>query len=700
MVFCNRTGTEDDVVYAGTSAVIGIKEGEVNVYGILGRGEKSLLIVDTENSPIGKLINRPDDEEEEALNGQKMISAITGVNPFSDLGSILNQGNTAQGPTETMANGHTSSNNPGTTLATSLEETRILPVKASFRHIPQPPSEMTPASTTSSGTPFIPSAQSTKSTNSPNQTTGSSTRGKLPPIRTSFGQIGTTSKSRRERPSAIETPTSSRLARSKQSFKDTAPDDPRSAPSQMSYEASRPFLDTPVTSAVRLNAPAVDTAPALSRGRQPDLDYASKQTLGQRDTAASTSIARRLPRAQSADNFRYPEQRARRKRSDAALAQAPSPELYSIDQAMSWNERPRSPKSRNTSRSDMRRRPRFAQDDNLDEIQIRLCPTVQDEPRMEQQAVAPLQQRQERTYSPDFSVEQPNPPFTRSHERSRSTSSMQPRHGHIRSPSNPTQGAMPGRNANMGLGFRTLSHRPDLSLDTMSIAPKVGPPQNRPRDSSRGRPQTKESPVADNPIPKKLERSRSASNTSPNYGHMRSWRASIQNALGMKHSTGAVTRSSPLNPSPSQAFATGVSPSAASGPPTKSILVERGVSRGRPGALAGHRRAYSKDEKSVAFVDPKPSQSATSPRSGKSDGIGAFMRSVSRQGRGTTPVSPQNVDDRVHEVPLPTGPQGGNFSRTSEVASTTIVVNQDSVISGPVNLVSLGNLRQEEQNMI
>ncbi|KAI0852298.1 carbon-nitrogen hydrolase [Daldinia vernicosa] len=61
VVFANRCGIEDDAVYAGTSAVIGIKDGEVNVYGILGRGEKELLVVDTDAAPYAKLVYRPDD---------------------------------------------------------------------------------------------------------------------------------------------------------------------------------------------------------------------------------------------------------------------------------------------------------------------------------------------------------------------------------------------------------------------------------------------------------------------------------------------------------------------------------------------------------------------------------------------------------------------------------------------------------------
>ncbi|KAK8859314.1 Protein N-terminal amidase [Apiospora arundinis] len=62
VIFCNRTGIEDDAVYAGTSAVIGVRDGEVNVYGMLGRGEKELLVIDTDNAPFAKLVYRPEGE--------------------------------------------------------------------------------------------------------------------------------------------------------------------------------------------------------------------------------------------------------------------------------------------------------------------------------------------------------------------------------------------------------------------------------------------------------------------------------------------------------------------------------------------------------------------------------------------------------------------------------------------------------------
>lgn len=63
VIFCNRCGMEDDVLYAGTSAVLGVKNGEVSVYGLLGRGVKELLVVNTEMPPFAKLVNRPDTPE-------------------------------------------------------------------------------------------------------------------------------------------------------------------------------------------------------------------------------------------------------------------------------------------------------------------------------------------------------------------------------------------------------------------------------------------------------------------------------------------------------------------------------------------------------------------------------------------------------------------------------------------------------------
>ncbi|KAK9770424.1 putative CN hydrolase domain-containing protein [Seiridium cardinale] len=77
VIFANRTGTEEEAVYAGTSAVIGIQHGEVSVYGLLGRGEKELLVVDTSLPPFAKLVYRPEGE----FNPVEGSSEVVGIPP-------------------------------------------------------------------------------------------------------------------------------------------------------------------------------------------------------------------------------------------------------------------------------------------------------------------------------------------------------------------------------------------------------------------------------------------------------------------------------------------------------------------------------------------------------------------------------------------------------------------------------------------
>lgn len=55
VVFANRTGWEGSATYVGTSTVVGIQNGEIRVYGMLGRGEKKLLVVDTDKPPFARL---------------------------------------------------------------------------------------------------------------------------------------------------------------------------------------------------------------------------------------------------------------------------------------------------------------------------------------------------------------------------------------------------------------------------------------------------------------------------------------------------------------------------------------------------------------------------------------------------------------------------------------------------------------------
>ncbi|KAH6636828.1 carbon-nitrogen hydrolase [Chaetomium tenue] len=67
VVFCNRAGSETEATYTGTSAVIGIKRGEVFVYGVLGRGVDDLLIVDTDQPPMSKLTDADAVERDDIL---------------------------------------------------------------------------------------------------------------------------------------------------------------------------------------------------------------------------------------------------------------------------------------------------------------------------------------------------------------------------------------------------------------------------------------------------------------------------------------------------------------------------------------------------------------------------------------------------------------------------------------------------------
>lgn len=66
-VVANRTGIEEDCVYTGTSTVFGVRKEEVNLYGVLGRGVKEVLVVDTSRKPFAKVVK--DDSGEEVDTG-------------------------------------------------------------------------------------------------------------------------------------------------------------------------------------------------------------------------------------------------------------------------------------------------------------------------------------------------------------------------------------------------------------------------------------------------------------------------------------------------------------------------------------------------------------------------------------------------------------------------------------------------------
>lgn len=55
VIFANRSGMEDTATYVGTSAVLGIKDGDISLYGMLARDDERLLVVDTKLPPQAKL---------------------------------------------------------------------------------------------------------------------------------------------------------------------------------------------------------------------------------------------------------------------------------------------------------------------------------------------------------------------------------------------------------------------------------------------------------------------------------------------------------------------------------------------------------------------------------------------------------------------------------------------------------------------
>ncbi|KAL3303108.1 N-terminal amidase [Colletotrichum asianum] len=107
VVFCNRTGMEDDAVYAGTSAVVGVQDGEVKIYGVLGRGEKELLVVDTKNPPYAKLVYRPEPEKPLGVRSELQKTPSSPASPggpapssSSSQGSASQKGSSSHAPSQ------------------------------------------------------------------------------------------------------------------------------------------------------------------------------------------------------------------------------------------------------------------------------------------------------------------------------------------------------------------------------------------------------------------------------------------------------------------------------------------------------------------------------------------------------------------------------------------------------------------------
>ena len=87
VVLANRTGVEDDAVYAGTSSVLGINNGEVKLYGIMGRGQEGVLVVDTKERPLGSLVSEAEAKAQAAAAAAESRGGDAGVGSESTASS-------------------------------------------------------------------------------------------------------------------------------------------------------------------------------------------------------------------------------------------------------------------------------------------------------------------------------------------------------------------------------------------------------------------------------------------------------------------------------------------------------------------------------------------------------------------------------------------------------------------------------------
>ena len=65
VVIANRSGEEEPHArYAGTSWIGRIGRGKIEAWGVLGRGEESILVADTEEEPVWELMKRQPEEND------------------------------------------------------------------------------------------------------------------------------------------------------------------------------------------------------------------------------------------------------------------------------------------------------------------------------------------------------------------------------------------------------------------------------------------------------------------------------------------------------------------------------------------------------------------------------------------------------------------------------------------------------------
>lgn len=106
VVAANRCGTHGKHTYAGSSAVLGLGNGFVKIYSVLGRGQRSLLIVDTsviptytwdENKVFQKVVPNPSITHQVICDQQTVQSRLnSNIEAIRTLQDIVREAHAAQ----------------------------------------------------------------------------------------------------------------------------------------------------------------------------------------------------------------------------------------------------------------------------------------------------------------------------------------------------------------------------------------------------------------------------------------------------------------------------------------------------------------------------------------------------------------------------------------------------------------------------
>ncbi|KAK8112709.1 amino-terminal amidase [Apiospora sp. TS-2023a] len=284
IIFANRTGVEDDAVYAGTSAVIGIKHGEVSVYGILGRGDKELLVVDTSLPAFAKLLYRPEDEDKTHVHAEESptasnVAADHFKNPEQQSSNVSSESShgSASPPTisEPPQETHKSVREGGRNIFGGhvfISQDALTPMTATFPHTPFEESPIspryfwTPAEYTAAGQPHSPT---------------SSTRSNTTDLSIQSSDVGA-------REQIIERTIDSAIIDEEDTFTPRNPDTARQSQLTELTEALKTTNPTKETNPARPSSPKSRNASRTGRGERSDSVLSRRPPSGFGNRAMST----------------------------------------------------------------------------------------------------------------------------------------------------------------------------------------------------------------------------------------------------------------------------------------------------------------------------------------------------------------------------------------------------------------------------